>query len=165
VASFRPVEHRLEPVATVDGVEFVNDSKATNVDSALRAIESFETRIVLIAGGLDKGASFERLAAALAPRVRQVVTIGRAARLIEDAIAGRVPVERARNMGEAVAIASAASRPGDVVLLAPACASFDMFANYEERGREFRKAVRALLERSGAPGPQGTRDGRVPRYE
>jgi len=141
VSSFHAVEHRLETVIVIDGVEYVNDSKATNVDSAIKAIEAFESPVILIAGGVDKGARFERLAAALEGRVREVVTIGVAAPRIEEAIAGRVPVRRAPDMAGAVSIATGIARAGDVILLAPACASFDMYANYEERGRDFRNAV------------------------
>jgi len=144
-ASFRAVEHRLETVATIEGVEYVNDSKATNVDAAIKAIEAFGGDLILIAGGKDKGAPFQPLVAAMSGRVRQLITIGAAAEKIEQAVAaaasGGVPVRRARDMAEAVAIAGRLARPGDTVLLAPACASFDMYANYEERGADFRNAV------------------------
>jgi UDP-N-acetylmuramoylalanine--D-glutamate ligase len=145
VASFRAVEHRLETVATIAGVEYVNDSKATNVDAAIKAIQAFPGRVILIAGGTDKGTRFEPLAAALEGRVRDVVTIGVAAPRIREAIErsanAEVVVRRARDMADAVSVATGLARPGDVILLAPACASFDMYQNYEERGRDFRRAV------------------------
>src|SRR5690606_20337310 len=108
-----------------------------NVDSAVKALEAVEGPVVLIAGGKDKGGSFEPLADALESRARLVLVIGCAAEKIEATIAGRVPVARVRSMKEAVDAAFAVARAGDVVLLAPACASFDMYRNYEERGRDF----------------------------
>lgn len=150
VTSFDPVEHRLETVATIRGVEYVNDSKATNVDSAVKAIEAFSNPIVLIAGGVDKGARFEPLAAALRGRVRQVITIGvagpRIREAVEEVVSVEVPVLSAGSMAEAVSTARRLACPGDVVLLAPACASFDMYENYEERGRAFRDAVLAGMQ-------------------
>lgn len=145
VASFRPVEHRLETIAEIDGVLYVNDSKATNVDSAVKAIEAFVAPVILIAGGLDKGADFRALARTFPDRVREVVTLGRAAPKIQEAmekeIGSRIGTRHARDMAEAVSIARELAREGDVVLLAPACASFDMYENFEARGRAFRDAV------------------------
>jgi UDP-N-acetylmuramoylalanine--D-glutamate ligase len=145
VGTFRPVAHRIETVASIDGVEFVNDSKATNVDSAVKAVESFQEPIVLILGGQGKGSSYAPLVRAMSGRVRQAVTIGAAADAIEAAIGRAVPVRRARTMADAVEIAIGVAAPGDVVLLAPACASYDMYRNYEERGNDFKRSVRSHL--------------------
>ena len=145
IRSFRGVEHRLETVGTIDGVEFVNDSKATNVDSAVKAVEAFSAQLVLILGGRDKGTSLKPLVEVMDGRVRHVLTIGEAAPKFEQAIGGRLPTRRVRTMAEAVDSALAVAKPGDVVLLAPACSSFDMYTNYEQRGRDFRDAVRAHL--------------------
>ena len=146
VASFRPVEHRLETVATVDGVEFVNDSKATNVDSAVKALESFSGPVIVILGGQDKGGSPAALVRAMKGRVRRAVLIGAAAEMLEAAIGGAVPSRRAASMAEALDLALEPARPGDVVLLAPACASFDMYDDYAARGDDFKNAVRSYAE-------------------
>lgn len=143
IRSFRPVAHRLEPVGSIGGVEFVNDSKATNVDSAIKAVESFSSPVVVILGGTDKGGSLEPLVEAMKQRVRHAVLIGAAADRFERAISGAFPTSRGRSMSEAVRLAIDSARSGDVVLLAPACASFDMYNNYEERGNDFRNVVRA----------------------
>ena len=143
VESFRPVEHRLEPVATVEGVEYVNDSKATNVDSAVKALDSFSEPIVVILGGKDKGVPLEPLVEAMKGKVRQAVLIGASASHFEKAIGGAVPCRRAGSMSEAVEAAAGAARTGDVVLLSPACASFDMYRNYEERGDDFKRVVKS----------------------
>lgn len=158
VARFRPVEHRLEPIGEIDGVLYVNDSKATNVDSAVKAIEAFAAPVILIAGGLDKGADFRVLARAFPGRVRVVITLGRAAPRIQEAIeremGSRIGTRDARDMAEAVSMARELAREGDVVLLAPACASFDMYENFEARGRAFRDAVLGLasVQATEAPG-------------
>ena len=146
IASFRPFEHRLETVATVDGVEFVNDSKATNMDSAVKALESFSTPVIVILGGQDKGGSPAALVEAMKGRVRRAVLIGAAADRFETAIGGAVPSRRAASMTEALDLAVESARPGDVVLLAPACASFDMYADYAARGNDFKDAVRSYTE-------------------
>ena len=149
--SFPGLEHVLEPVATVDGVRFVNDSKATNVDAAGRAIESFEG-VVAIVGGKYKGGRFEDLVGPLAAHGRAVVAIGEARPLVRAALAGTVPVEDAASMDDAVEKAWALARPGGVVLLAPACSSFDMFQDYAARGRAFKAAVDKLGARGSGPG-------------
>ena len=143
VAQFKAVEHRLEFVAQVDGVEYYNDSKATNVDATIKALESFPGNIHLILGGKDKGSDYTVLHDLLQQRVKQVYTIGAAAAKIESQIKG-VPVVHAERLENAVRTAATAAVAGDIVLLAPACSSFDQFANYEERGRWFKEVVSAL---------------------
>jgi UDP-N-acetylmuramoylalanine--D-glutamate ligase len=145
VRAFRAVEHRLEYVATVEGIAFFNDSKATNVDAAIKAVESFPGNLIVILGGKDKGASYEPLAEAMRGRVLRVLLVGAASETISKALDGRFPESRAASLEDAVAMGLACGRPGDVVLLAPACASFDMFDNYEHRGRVFKEAVRRLM--------------------
>lgn len=145
VSEFKAVEHRLEHVATIAGVEYYNDSKATNVDATLKALESFSGRIHLILGGKDKGSDYTALNDLLRERVTRVYTIGAAAAKIESQIRGCEFVS-ARTLEAAVNRASAAARPGDIVLLAPACASFDQFDSYEHRGRAFKELVHRLSE-------------------
>jgi UDP-N-acetylmuramoylalanine--D-glutamate ligase len=141
VHAFRGLEHAMELVAEIDGVRFVNDSKATNVESALRSIESFETGVVAIIGGRYKGGDFRLLREALAARARGVVAIGEAKALVREALADVVEVQDAASLDEAVARAFAIAKPEGVVLLAPACSSFDMFRDYADRGRKFKEAV------------------------
>jgi UDP-N-acetylmuramoylalanine--D-glutamate ligase len=141
VEAFRAVEHRLEHVATIEGVEYYNDSKATNVDAAAKAIESFPGNIHLILGGKDKNSDYTLLNELLRERVEAVYTIGSAAEKITAHIHGTVPVIAAGTMANAVAMAADAAKAGDVVLLAPACSSFDQFQNYEHRGRVFKELV------------------------
>jgi len=137
---FTGLEHVMEPVATIGGVRFVNDSKATNIDAAARSIESFD-RVVAIIGGRYKGGAFEDLHGPLAARGRAVVAIGEARPLISAALAAVVPCVEADSMAEAVAKAHDLARPDGVVLLAPACSSFDMFTDYADRGRTFKNEV------------------------
>ena len=144
VESFTGLEHALEPVAEIAGVLFVNDSKATNIEAARRAIESFDTGIVVIMGGRFKGGEFRHLADSLASRRATVVAIGEARPLIRDALANRVEVRDAADMSAAVRTAFASAAPGSTVVLAPACASFDMFRDYAERGRVFKQEARQL---------------------
>jgi UDP-N-acetylmuramoylalanine--D-glutamate ligase len=146
VEGFSGLEHALEPVTEVGGVRFVNDSKATNIESALRAIQSFGTGLVVILGGKFKGGDFGDLRDALKARAGSVVAIGEAAPLIHQALDRAVPVHDAADMVAAVRTAFATASPGDTVLLAPACASFDMFVNYAERGQVFKREVRRLAE-------------------
>lgn len=146
VQEFKAVEHRLEYVATVRGVEFYNDSKATNVDATIKALESFPANIHLILGGKDKGSDYTVLKPLLKERARRVYTIGAAAEKIESHLGGIVEVVRAGTLDVAVKRAAASAESGDVVLLAPACASFDQFENYEQRGRVFKQTVQALAE-------------------
>jgi UDP-N-acetylmuramoylalanine--D-glutamate ligase len=144
IRGFRALEHRLERVAVVNGVEYINDSKATTVDAALKAIESFDRPIVLILGGKDKGSDFAPLRGALAGRVKAVVLVGAARDKIRAAVEGAVPLFEARDYAEVVDLAAAAAAPGDVVLLAPACTSWDMFASFEVRGETFKTEVGRL---------------------
>lgn len=144
IHAFRGVEHRIEYVETISGIEFFNDSKATNVDSAIKAVESFPGNIIIILGGKDKGASYQPLAAAMRNRVKHVLLIGAASETISGALRDEFPKTSASSMDDAVRQALSVGAPGDVVLLSPACASFDMFDNYEHRGREFKDAVRRM---------------------
>ncbi|MBV9480765.1 MAG: UDP-N-acetylmuramoyl-L-alanine--D-glutamate ligase [Acidobacteria bacterium] len=150
VRTFKAVEHRLEYVATVRGVEYFNDSKATNVDAAIKALESFPANIHLILGGKDKGSDYRVLNQLLRQRVKRVYTIGAAAQKIESEIMGAAEIVHAQTLQAAVNRAAVAATVGDIVLLAPACASFDQFQNYEHRGRAFKEAVRALAEEARA---------------
>ena len=148
VKRFKGVEHRLEWVAEINGVQYFNDSKATNVDSTIKAISAFPAGIHLIAGGRDKGADFSLLRNLVRERVRELVLIGEAAESIERALAGHTDITRASSLEEAVGLCKRRALPGEIVLLAPACASYDMFENYEHRGRIFKKAVLALTQNS-----------------
>jgi len=146
IENFRAVEHRLEYVATRNGVEFYNDSKATNVDATAKAIEAFSGGIHLILGGKDKNSDYTLLAELLRERVSAVYTIGAAAEKIESHLRGVVSIHSCETLEKAVHIAAAAAHPGEVVLLAPACASFDQFENYEQRGRVFKQLVKDLSD-------------------
>jgi UDP-N-acetylmuramoylalanine--D-glutamate ligase len=146
VESFTGLEHALEPVAEIGGVRFVNDSKATNIEAALRAIESFAPGLVVILGGRFKGGDFADLKGALVQRSAPVVAIGEAAGLVRQALAPAVAVHDAADMVAAVRTAFALASPGETVVLAPACASFDMFADYAERGRVFKREVVRLQD-------------------
>jgi UDP-N-acetylmuramoylalanine--D-glutamate ligase len=150
VRTFAGVEHRIEYVATISGVEYFNDSKATNVDATLKALDAFPGNVLVILGGKDKGSDYSTLRAALRSRARMALLIGSAAQKIETDLAGVIPVERAETLARAVEMASRRAQPGDVVLLAPACASFDQFENYEHRGRVFKQLVRELEKTQAA---------------
>lgn len=146
VQSFSGVEHRLESVAVIDGVEYINDSKGTNPDASRKAIETMDKPFVLIAGGSDKGTDFTDFGKLIADTVRYLVLVGETADRIEKsaATAGHSRIYRARTLQEAVRLSAQLARPGEVVLLSPACASFDMFRNYEARGAAFKSAVEGL---------------------
>ncbi|HSL06259.1 MAG TPA: UDP-N-acetylmuramoyl-L-alanine--D-glutamate ligase [Nitrospiraceae bacterium] len=144
LATFPGLEHALEIVRERRGVRFVNDSKGTNVDATLKALESIDQPIWLIAGGRDKGGDFSRLAQAVSRRVTSVILIGEAASLLRQAWKGVATMTEAATLREAVDLAAQGALPGDVVLLSPACASFDMFADYQDRGRQFKALVHAL---------------------
>jgi UDP-N-acetylmuramoylalanine--D-glutamate ligase len=143
VRDFKAVEHRLEFVATIRGVDYYNDSKATNVDATIKALESFPANIHLILGGKDKGSDYTVLNELLRQRVKRVYAIGAAAAKIESQIKG-AEIVHAETLENAIRKASAAAQPGDTVLLAPACASFDQFKSYEHRGRVFKEIVQGL---------------------
>jgi UDP-N-acetylmuramoylalanine--D-glutamate ligase len=146
IENFQAVEHRLEYVATRNGVEFYNDSKATNVDATAKAIAAFSGGIHLILGGKDKGSPYTVLAPLVRERVSAVYTIGAAAAKIESELRGVVPIYSCQTLEKAVAAAASAARPGEVVVLAPACSSYDQFENYEQRGGVFKRLVKALRD-------------------
>jgi UDP-N-acetylmuramoylalanine--D-glutamate ligase len=147
IRHFQPVEHRLEFVAEIESVKFYNDSKATSVDATVKALEAFDDepgKIVLILGGRGKQAPYAPLASLVSERVRKLVLIGEDAGTIERELGDLVPSERAADLAKAVTVSFQAAQPGDTVLLAPACASFDMFQSYEHRGRVFKEEVSSL---------------------
>jgi UDP-N-acetylmuramoylalanine--D-glutamate ligase len=144
VGAFTGLEHAMELVGEIRGVRFVNDSKATNIDAARQAIETFGRGLAVIMGGRFKGGDLRLLRPVLASRGASVVAIGEAAPLMREAFDGAAEVRLAGSMGEAVRVAMDAAGPGGSVLLAPACASFDMFENYAARGRAFKAEVAAL---------------------
>jgi len=148
---FRGVEHRIEHVADIAGVPFYNDSKSTNLESLKAALESFDAPVVLIAGGRGKGADYRTLRRLVGARVKALIVLGEDAPRLEQAYGDLAPTQRAADMDDAVARAAACAQPGDVVLLSPACASFDMYRDFEERGQVFKKCVVARAEAS-APG-------------
>ena len=141
VEGFKAVEHRLEYVDSINGVEFYNDSKATNVDATAKAIAAFSAGIHLIMGGKDKNSDYTQLTQLLRAHVRAVYTIGSAAPKIESHLRGVVTIHSCETLDKAVNAAATAARPGEVVLLAPACSSFDQFESYEHRGRVFKELV------------------------
>jgi UDP-N-acetylmuramoylalanine--D-glutamate ligase len=147
IKRFKGVEHRIEYVAEIDGIKFYNDSKATNVDSTMKALEAFDGNVVVILGGKDKGSDYTALAPLLRERVKQVVLIGAASDKIAAQLEGVRPMIRASSMQDAVLKSMEVATAGDTVLLTPACASFDMFDNYEHRGRVFKEAVYGFANR------------------
>jgi UDP-N-acetylmuramoylalanine--D-glutamate ligase len=144
VMSFPGVEHRLEFVREMGGVAWYNDSKATNVDATLKALAAFDGGLWVILGGKDKNSDYRPLAAAMKEKTRQALLIGAAADKIENHLHGEVSTVKCGTLETAVLHAHASARSGDTVLLAPACASFDQFENFEHRGREFKRLVQAL---------------------
>jgi UDP-N-acetylmuramoylalanine--D-glutamate ligase len=152
--SFPGVEHRLEVVAEIGGITFINDSKATNVDAALRAIEAVDGPVLVILGGRDKGSDFTPLREILTRRARHVLLIGEAAEKIARQLDGGPLLEFAGTLDQAVERAYVLARPGDTVLLAPACASFDQFQNFEHRGRVFKQLVQQLARRVACRRPR-----------
>ena len=145
IDTFRGLPHRLQLVGRAGGVAFYDDSKATNVDAAVRAVESFEQPLILIAGGRHKGADYGPLVRAARGRVKAAFFLGEARLLLAEAFEGTVPYRIVESMDEAVSEARARSVSGDVVLLAPACSSFDMFQDYAHRGRAFSEAARRFV--------------------
>jgi UDP-N-acetylmuramoylalanine--D-glutamate ligase len=148
VDAFRGLEHAMELVAEIDGVRFVNDSKATNVESALRSIESFDRDLVPIMGGRFKGGDLRLLREPLKARANAVVAIGEARPLLREALGDVVQVEEADSFDAAIGRAHELAKPSGIVLLAPACASFDMFRDYAERGRMFKEEVARLSRKT-----------------
>lgn len=144
--TFGGVEHRLELVATVDGVEYINDSKATNVDSVWYALQAMTRPTIWIAGGTDKGNDYEVLIPLVTEHVKALVCMGLDNAKLVRSFTGVVPVYDTASLDDALAACRAAAQPGDTVLLSPACASFDLFRNYEDRGDKFKEAVNALAE-------------------
>jgi UDP-N-acetylmuramoylalanine--D-glutamate ligase len=144
---FAPVEHRIETVRERSGVRWINDSKATNVDSTAKALAGFVPgSVLLLAGGEAKTADYSAIEGLVLRHARELVVFGRDGGVIGDWFTGRLPVHRVADLAAAVALADALARPGDAVLLSPMCASFDQFANFEERGRCFKELVGALPE-------------------
>ncbi len=142
VESFQGLSHRMMPVASIEGVDYIDDSKATNVDAVVRALASFSTPVILIMGGREKGGSYKALKDQLPGCVRHLILLGEAADAIEHALGDAVPASRVSSMAEAVQAAKAIAVEGDTVLLSPACASFDMYESYARRGEDFVKCVR-----------------------
>ncbi len=141
IKTFKGLEHRLEKILTLEGIDFYNDSKATNVDAALKSIQSFDRKIILVMGGRDKGGDFKRLKKVIKEKVKKIILIGEARKKIKEALNGMAEFSDSSSLKEAVDIGFSVAKSGEVVLLAPACTSFDMFENFEERGRAFKKEV------------------------
>jgi len=144
--SFPGVPHRLELVTEVKGIKFINDSKGTNTDASIKALESFEEPLILIAGGRNKGSDFKEFAVKIKEKVSKLILLGEATREIRDAVVeiGFENIYEVTDFQEAVTKAFVLAKEGDVVLLSPACASFDMFNNFEERGNVFKELVQQL---------------------
>ncbi|UCB53095.1 MAG: UDP-N-acetylmuramoyl-L-alanine--D-glutamate ligase [Candidatus Zixiibacteriota bacterium] len=148
---FKGVEHRLEHVAAISGVSFVNDSKATNVESVWYALQSVSSPIILIAGGRDKGGDFSRLRDLVRENVKTIVLIGEAKEKIKNALGNLIPSHYSDSLEEAVTLSLGKASGGDTVLLSPGCASFDMFTDYQHRGEVFKSSVRSLEEKGDSP--------------
>ena len=145
LSNFTGVEHRLEPVCKVKGVQYINDSKATNVNSCWYALESMRTPTVLILGGTDKGNDYSEIEALIKEKVRYLIFMGTDNSKLENFFANKnIPFSSCNSLKDAVNKAYEVAEKGDTVLLSPCCASFDLFKNYEDRGRQFKDAVRAL---------------------
>ena len=147
---YRGSAHRLEFIASINGIDFYNDSKATNVDAVLRAVDCFYKPVILIMGGLDKGGNFKDLREVVARRVKKLIVMGQAAELIQQALADTVPAAAVGTMAEAADLAYRAGSAGDVVLLSPGCASFDMYDSYAQRGNDFKNSVARLKRKMTA---------------
>jgi len=144
IENFPGIEHRLEMVRGINGAKFINDSKATNVDACKRALETFPPPIILIMGGYDKGSPYKPLASLIKEKVTALVLLGQAASRIEKELIGSAPIYRAEDMRDAVELSYSLSQPGSSILLSPACSSFDMYSNYEKRGKDFKRWVREI---------------------
>jgi len=141
---FAGLEHRLEFVREIDGVDYINDSKGTNIGAVIKSLESFSSPVILIAGGRDKAGDFSALRPLIKDRVKTLVLIGEARDKINKAVGGIVETRLAESLEEAVVLSRKSAARGDVVLLSPACASFDMFRDFEDRGDQFKNIVRSL---------------------
>lgn len=141
---FEGLEHRLELVRGFEGVDYINDSKGTNIDAVVKSLESFSNPVILIAGGRDKDGDFSLLSSLVKSRVKKLVLIGEAREKIKESLGGLTETVFADNLKEAVMTARKSASRGDVVLLSPACASFDMFRNYKDRGEQFKEIVKGL---------------------
>ena len=150
LVEFKGLPHRIEHVATINTIHFYNDSKATNVDGVLRALDCFAKPIVLLMGGRDKGSNFKLLADSIGKNVKELVVMGEAAGPIKNALSQRIPTKTADSMDAAVATAFADANPNEVVLLSPGCASFDWYGSYAERGEDFRRAVEQVKKKAAA---------------
>jgi UDP-N-acetylmuramoylalanine--D-glutamate ligase len=148
LVEFKGLPHRLERVATINDILFYNDSKATNVDGVLRALDCFSRPIVLLMGGRDKGSNFKVLAEPIGKHVKELIVMGEAAEPIKDALGRLIPTRMAESMDAAVAAAFADANPNEVVLLSPGCASFDWYGSYAERGEDFRRAVEEIKKKA-----------------
>ena len=142
--AFRGLEHVMEAVRVFRGVAYINDSKGTNVDATIKALESLPTPVILIAGGREKGGEYPGLAEAVRRKAKQVILLGEARARLREVLAGTCPITEAASLADAVRAAATAAAAGDTVLLSPACASFDMFADYKDRGRQFKECVHGL---------------------
>jgi len=149
IENFKPLPHRMEFVGEVRGIRYYNDSKATNVDATVKAILSFDEPIVMIAGGEDKNSDFRPMRSIIKDKVRALVLMGRAKDKMKDHLDGITDITTVDSLEEAMNVAELKAKPGDVVLFSPACASFDMFKNYKERGEKFRQKVAKILYREG----------------
>lgn len=146
IGRFRGIEHRLETVAEINGIKFINDSQATNMLAVSMALQSWDKPLILIAGGRDKGSDFTLLRSLVRERVKLLILLGESVSKIKTALGDLVPVKKVNSLEEAVKIGYQAGSPGDLVLLSPGCASFDMFRNYQERGEIFKRSVRQLQD-------------------
>ncbi len=153
IKNFRGLEHRLEKVATIRGVDFYDDSKATNVDATSKSIQSFDRKIILILGGRDKGGDFKKLRKPVKENVKRIILLGEAREKIRATLRGIVPMETVSSIEEAVRLGYSRAKPQEVMLLAPACTSFDMFQNFEERGKVFKREVLSLEKELGKERP------------
>lgn len=144
ITRFKGLEHRLEKVTTIREIQFFNDSKATNVDASIKSIQSFDRKIILILGGRDKGGDFKKLKEPVEEKVKNIILIGEAREKIRKALEGSAPIHTASSLKEAVRVGYSKAEAGEVILLAPGCTSFDMFHDFEERGKIFKQEVSSL---------------------
>ena len=144
ICSFQGLPHRMQSISNHNSIEYINDSKGTNVDAAIASISSLKKKVILLAGGQSKGGNFEQFAEAIKNKVKRAYLFGEDAKIIGNELNKFVPVVFVDNLEDAVILAKKSSSPGDVILLSPACASFDLFSNYEDRGRQFKKHIRLL---------------------